>query len=211
MAATWAPVRPIRPWVQRTALGSPVDPDVKISRKRSSSDGAGDLAVDRRRGVEARRRGRGRRPPAPAPAGHGVRGVVEQAGEVGRGHQRLAVGVVDQLGELLAPVGRVDADHDRARQRPGGEPEEVVGHVVEQDADVRRALRVAELGEERRPPPALPDQVAVAPAPVLVEEGGTVVVAHASRSSRPRAVIRSCTGPDLGERLDGIRPVSARR
>ena len=41
MPATWAPVRPIRPWVHRTALGSPVEPDVKMSRKRSSSDGGG--------------------------------------------------------------------------------------------------------------------------------------------------------------------------
>src|SRR5579862_5775012 len=35
--ATCAPVRPNRPCVHRTALGDPVDPDVKISRKRSSS------------------------------------------------------------------------------------------------------------------------------------------------------------------------------
>src|SRR5579862_9259895 len=35
--ATWAPVRASRPWVQRTAFGSPVEPDVKISSRRSSS------------------------------------------------------------------------------------------------------------------------------------------------------------------------------
>ena len=89
----------------------------------------------------------------------GVRRVVEQAGEVARGHQGLAVGVVDELGQLLAAVGRVDPDHDRARQRAGDEPEQVVGHVVEQDADVRRPLRVADLGE-RTPPDASPPRPA---------------------------------------------------
>src|SRR5579863_9692009 len=34
--ATWPPVVANRPCVQRTALGIPVDPDVKIKRKRSS-------------------------------------------------------------------------------------------------------------------------------------------------------------------------------
>jgi len=39
--ATCTPVRPNRPCVQRTAFGAPVEPDVKISKKRSSSTGVG--------------------------------------------------------------------------------------------------------------------------------------------------------------------------
>src|SRR6478672_4606317 len=35
--ATWTPVRANRPWVQRTAFGNPVEPDVKINRNRTSA------------------------------------------------------------------------------------------------------------------------------------------------------------------------------
>ena len=36
-----AAARAARPWVMRTALGPPVDPEVKMSRKRSSGAGTG--------------------------------------------------------------------------------------------------------------------------------------------------------------------------
>ena len=55
----------------------------------------------------------------------------------------LAVGVVDQLRELVAAVGGVDADDHRPRERGGAQPEEVLGGVVEQHADVRRRAVVA--------------------------------------------------------------------
>src|SRR2546423_15048530 len=44
---TWAPVRASRPCVHRTAFGSPVDPEVKISSNRSSSctGGSGNTVV----------------------------------------------------------------------------------------------------------------------------------------------------------------------
>ena len=55
--ATCTPVLANRPWVQRTALGKPVEPDVKISRKRSSAPAGSHvpLGVDGRERVGVRR------------------------------------------------------------------------------------------------------------------------------------------------------------
>ena len=173
MPATCAPVRPMRPWVQRTRLGHP-------RRARREDEEVEVLVVRRRRrcrrsAVRRRAPCRGRRVDDEQPlVGHRRLDAVEEGEQVAGGDQRLAVGVVDQLGELLAAVGRVDADDDRARDGPGDQPQQVVGHVVEQDADVRRPVGVAHVGEPGGSPPALLDQLAVGPLPVLVEQGGAV-------------------------------------
>ena len=53
--------------------------------------------------------------------------------------QQLALGVRDVAGELVAAVIRVPPDHDVAPEGGSSEPEAELGHVVEQDADVRGA------------------------------------------------------------------------
>ena len=93
-----------------------------------------------------------------------------------RGDEELAVGVLDQLRQRLAPVGGVDPDDDRAGEGGADEPEQVVRRVVEEDADVGRSARVVQLLEQRGPPAALVDHLAERPAAVLVEEAGPVVV-----------------------------------
>ena len=72
--------------------------------------------------------------------------------QVARGDERLAVGVVDQLGQLLAAVGRVDADHDGARQRPGDQPE--AGSRARCRAGRRRAAAGRGRAARRRARPA---------------------------------------------------------
>ena len=67
----------------------------------------------------------------------------------------------------------------------GGEPEQVVGHVVEEDADVRRPVGVAQLVEQRGAPPALLDQLAVRPRAVADEQRGVVVVGSAGAGDPP--------------------------
>ena len=131
-----------RPWVQRTALGSPVVPDVKSSRRRSSGATSPD-GPDARRG---RRRGS-------IDAGRGTRRsstrrmrsigdveveALEEPGARVVGHEELAVGEADVAGQLLAPPGGVDPDHGRPGQGGGSQPEQVLRHVVEQDPDVGR-------------------------------------------------------------------------
>ena len=57
--------------------------------------------------------------------------------EVGRvGDQELALGVGQVADQLVAPVGGVGADHHGAGQGRRLEPEDELGHVVEQDGDV---------------------------------------------------------------------------
>ncbi len=55
------------------------------------------------------------------------------------GHDELAVSVADVGGELLAAPGGVDADNRGARERRATQGEDVLGHIVEKDADVERA------------------------------------------------------------------------
>ena len=72
--------------------------------------------------------------------GHtGIDTVEQREMDAGRDEQ-LAIGVADELGQLLAPVGRVDPDNRGPAEGAGCEPEQVVGDVVKQHADVRRKL-----------------------------------------------------------------------
>ena len=51
-------------------------------------------------------------------------------------------------GETLSSALARRLSDDRARHRPRGEPEQVVRHVVEEHAHVRRSLRVPHGGEQ---------------------------------------------------------------
>ena len=75
------------------------------------------------------------------------------------GDDELAVGVGDVAQQVLAAAGVVEADDGGAGEGGAAEGEEVLGHVVEQDGDMRRPVRVergrgtgrahrARLGEE---------------------------------------------------------------
>ena len=79
----------------------------------------------------------------PIPLDPGGRALEERA-EGRRRDEELAVGVTDELCELVATVGRVDADDHASRQRCRGEPEQVVRDVVQQHADVGWAVAVAQ-------------------------------------------------------------------
>ena len=133
--ATCAPVRPNCPWVQRTAFVVPVEPDVKISKKRSSSTGVG-LSVTAwpcevllgsrlnrsRRSDRSRARDPTRSSNPPELGGRGR----HRTGRVRR-----------QPCQLVTAVGRVDADDDGAGYRRCCAPEDVLRNIVQQNADMR--------------------------------------------------------------------------
>ena len=130
--------------------------------------------------------------------------ALEQRAMSRRRDHDVAVGVGDQLPQLLSPVGGVDADEDRTRQSGCGQPEHVLGRVVQQDADVQRTPVLP--GGEREfcldghAAQALVDELAVAPAPVLEQEGGAIVVRPreqklgrgAHRADRPAPASSGC-------------------
>ena len=131
-----------RPWVHRTALGSPVVPDVKSSRRRSSGDHR--PRATPARPIAGRRRFEAGEVVGVVDAQEAFVGnteveAVEERGARLVGHEELAVGEADVAGQLLAASGGVDPDHRGARQRGGAQPQEVLRDVVEQHADVERS------------------------------------------------------------------------
>ena len=72
--------------------------------------------------------------------GHTEREPFEQRGSVGVGDDHGAVGGPHVGGERLAPSGRVDPDDRRARQRGAVQPEQVLGPVGQEQADVGRTI-----------------------------------------------------------------------
>ncbi len=68
--------------------------------------------------------------------------AVEQVRVAAFGDDELAVGVGDVAGELGATACRVDADDDGVGERGRTEPHRELGDVVEEQADVRRRVRV---------------------------------------------------------------------
>ena len=136
------------------------------------------------------------------------RGTLEQPGQRGRGHEDLAVAVVDELRQLGTPVGRVDAHDDGPAEGCGHQPEQVVGGVVEQDPDVGRPVRVAQLVEQGGAPPTLVDDLPEGPRAVLVEEAGTVVVGPGEeqlgggRHGCPATTARRATKPASVDDID---------
>ena len=64
------------------------------------------------------------------------------------GDDELAVAVVDVAFEVGAAARGVDADHRRAGQCTGADPERELGYVVEQDADVVALLYKPSSGED---------------------------------------------------------------
>ena len=68
------------------------------------------------------------------------------------GEHDSTVGVPDVACQLVAAPGGVDADCDRAGQRRPAEQEHVLGHVVEEHADVpaRQSLLLEERGARSR-------------------------------------------------------------
>ena len=92
----------------------------------------------------------------------------EQASLVARlGDDEPDVGVLDVALQVLAPPRVVEADDGRARQPGAAEGEEVLGHVVEQDADVERRALDAPGEEQVGPAPALGHVLGVGPLPIL--------------------------------------------
>ena len=66
--------------------------------------------------------------------------VAFDQGPVSRvGDEQLALGVGEVAGQLVAPVGRVAADHHRAGERRAPDPEHELGDVVEEQRDVEGA------------------------------------------------------------------------
>ena len=114
--------------------------DQEVQRLRVGPAGArsGAQRVRSSRGASSGRGSRRRRRPAggrPAiPRSRPSRSGTWSA----RGDDEAAVGVADVAGELLAAARRVDADDRGARERRAAEQEEVLGDVLEQDADVER-------------------------------------------------------------------------
>ncbi len=172
--ATWLPVRANRPCVQRTAFGNPVEPDVKIRRKRSSSSAGG----PRSRSASTAARVRVVRV--------SVSSTWSRSTRLGASTRRSAY-TSDVTStwqsqwsikrrELGAPVRGVDADDDRAADRGRAEPEQVLRRVVEEDADVRRRSGIAERLPQRGAPARLGGELAVGERAVLESRRDVVAV-----------------------------------
>src|SRR5688572_18118526 len=56
----------------------------------------------------------------------------------------LTIRMANVAGKFSPASGRVDANHRGPRQRCRSDPEDELGHVVEQDADMRRSSRFAQ-------------------------------------------------------------------
>jgi hypothetical protein len=76
------------------------------------------------------------------------------------------MGLLDVPEQVLAPAGVVQPDDGRAGERGTAEREQVLGHVVEQDRDVRRPALGQALEEQVRPPAGPGVVLAVGPDPV---------------------------------------------
>ena len=119
------------------------------------------------------------------------------------GDDELAVGVPDVVRELRAAPGRVDADDRRAGERGTAEQEDVLGHVVEQHADVERVVAPARRLQHRRPHRTLVRDLGPRPRPILEDQPGARVVGargdelgdrrHAHGSLRVGEDPRSCS------------------
>src|ERR1700677_4741801 len=82
----------------------------------------------------------------------------------------LAISMIDQPSQFASPIGRVDPDNGGASERPGPQPEEIVGHVVQEHADVRRGFGVTQLQPEGCSAPALFDKASPGPCRILKEK-----------------------------------------
>ena len=109
---------------------------------------------------------------------------------LGVGDHHLAVGAEDVAGQGLAPAGGVDPHDDRAGQRGGPQPEDVLGHVAEQHADVE-GTGAGHRSDPRGAAGAGRDDLAPAPLLVLEAEArdgrrrpGPEELGHARRWSR---------------------------
>ncbi len=113
----------------------------------------------------------------------------EQVGARAIGDDDLAVGEADVAGQFFAAPGGVDPDDGGAAQRRATQPEEVVGSVVEEHADVERT-GTAQTSGQRGAAVALGHHLAPRPRAVLEENAGSVVLGP---------------GPqEVGHRLGGV-------
>ena len=95
---------------------------------------------------------------------------------LGVGEQDLAVAAHDVVGESLAASSVVDPDRHVPAERACGERDEHRGTVVEQDADVHRALGVGAAEDGGRGAPRVVEVFAPCPATVVVQDREGVVV-----------------------------------
>ena len=84
-------------------------------------------------------------------------------------HQPPAIRRLNVIGQFGPAAGGVDPDHHRTTQRRGGQPEDELGHIVEQHPHVRPA-GTGHGGQQRRPRGRLPGKLGIAPGRVLEQE-----------------------------------------
>ncbi len=147
-----SPIRAKRPWVPRTALGAPVEPEVKIRTNKVSGPGSSLGTVASACRAHDVRHASESMVVDPVGADPEVE-VVEERTVRRLGDDEHAVGVADVVRQLRAAPGRVDPDDSRARERGASQQEDVLGHVVEQDADVERLAVDPRVAEPRRRAP----------------------------------------------------------
>ena len=101
---------------------------------------------------------------------------VEQAGVRRVGEHQLAVAGADVGEQGITAAGRVEPHHDVASERRGGQCHRHLHGVVEQHADVRRAVGVQERAQRRGARGGLVDVLGPGPGAAPGREAGTVVV-----------------------------------
>ncbi len=116
------------------------------------------------------------------------------------GDEQLTVRAPHVVGQCLAPPSGVDPRDHCSGQGGTSQPQQVVGNVPQQDADVERALP-AHLGQHRGPGRGLVDHLPPAPLLVLEPETDAVVL----RSSHQQV------GHTRDEGVDAHRPSSTSR
>ena len=97
--------------------------------------------------------------------------TVEQLEVVRLGDHEADVAVLDVALQVLAPTGVIETDDGGARQSGAAEGEQVLGHVVEQDADVERRTVGPPREEQVGPTPAFGHVLAVRPLAVFEPDG----------------------------------------
>ena len=216
--------------MQRTALGAAEVPEVNSNAHRASTSGSAEPSsfAPSRAGARpppralaratlqrpADRRSSAKRSETRTPPGRSTTsdGRIELRLVPWFGDHELHVGMHDVASEMLPMPGVVQPGDGSTGQTGAAQREDIVGRVVEQDTDMRRAVRIEAGPEERGKALRLGQELGVGPDPVAEAKRRPIGVAldrcrsgaAATRRSEPGAAPR----PAVGRRSAALRRAS---